>query len=271
MPTIQTCNLSLQTKDKNLLTNLNWQIQAGECWCVIGRNGAGKSTLLRTLANLHQPNSGHVQLNGQALATWNPQTLARQRAFLPQKSNDAFGYRVIEILLTARYPYQDQASLYWENWESNADYQIAQEALQKLDIAHLAQRNIRTLSGGERQRVAIAATLAQDTPLLLLDEPTTGLDLAHQISVMQLFNDLRQQADKTIVMVSHDLNLVQSIATHALLLMGNGEWLAGPAADIMRSETLSQCLGYPIESIRHGDRVIYLPAMKTIAPNTNID
>lgn len=261
---MQTHSLSLQTKDQSLITDLNWQIQAGECWCVIGRNGAGKSTLMRTLANLHQPNSGHIQLNGKKLATWNPQTLARHRAFLPQQSSDAFGYRVIEILLTARYPYQDNT--YWGNWESNADYQAVQQALEKLDIVHLAQRDSRTLSGGERQRVAIAAILAQDTPLLLLDEPTTGLDLAHQISVMQLLNDLCQQADKAIVMISHDLNLAQSIATHAMLLMGNGEWLAGPAADIMRSETLSQSLGYPIECIRHGDRIIYLPAMKTITP-----
>ncbi len=263
---IQTHNLSLQTKDKYLLTNLNWQVHAKECWCVIGRNGAGKSTLLRTLANLQKPHSGSIQLNGQVLTTWTPQALARQRAFLPQKCSDAFGHRVIDIVLIARHPYQNRT--YWESWESDADHQSAQEALQKLNIAHLAQRDSRTLSGGERQRVAIAATLAQDTPLLLLDEPTNGLDLAHQISAMELFHHLCQQTGKAIVIVSHDLNLTSSIATHALLLMGDGEWQAGPVADIMRAETLSQCLGYPIEEVRHEGRVIYLPARKYQAGST---
>jgi iron complex transport system ATP-binding protein len=129
-----------------------------------------------------------------------------------------------------------------------------------MDVADLAQRDLRSLSGGERQRVAIAALLAQDAPLLLLDEPANALDLAHQVSVMQLLADLCAKQQKTVVMVSHDVNLVQAIATHVLLLMGDGRWHSGKAAAVMQPELLSACLGYPIELISQGARRFFVPA-----------
>ncbi len=251
---MRTVDLHLRIGERLLVAGLDWQIQAGECWCVIGRNGAGKSTLLRTLTGLREPDSGSVQLQGRALQDWPLQELARQRAFLPQGRSDAFGYRVIETVLTARHPYHDAAY-----WDSDADYQAAHAALQALDVDALADRDVRTLSGGERQRVAIAAVLAQDTPLLLLDEPANALDLAHQVGVMGLLARLCRQAGKSVVMVSHDLNLAHSIATHALLLMGDGGLQAGPVAEVMQAPILSRCLGHPIEIIRHGERAIYIP------------
>ncbi len=127
-------------------------------WCVIGPNGVGKSTLLRTLVGLRQPDAGSVQLRGRLLSDWPLQDLARERAYLPQGRNDAFGYRVIEMVLAARHPYQDT-----RYWESDADMRAACAALAALDVSALAGRDVRTLSGGERQRVAIAAVLAQGT------------------------------------------------------------------------------------------------------------
>jgi iron complex transport system ATP-binding protein len=251
---MRTRDLQLRIGDRLLVAGLDWQVQAGQCWCVIGRNGAGKSTLLRTLVGLRQPDGGGVELSGRPLADWPLQNLARERAFLPQGRSDAFGYRVIETVLTARHPYHEAAY-----WESDADYQAAYAALQALDVRELAERDVRTLSGGERQRVAIAAMLAQDTPLLLLDEPTNALDLAHQVSVMGLLARLCRNAGKAVVMVSHDLNLAHSIATHALLLMGDGQWQAGPVAEVMQAPILSRCLGHPIEIVQHGNRIIYLP------------
>jgi iron complex transport system ATP-binding protein len=182
------------------------------------------------------------------------QELARERAYLPQGRSDAFGYRVIETVLAARHPYQDA-----RYWESDADFEIANQALEALDVAALAERDVRTLSGGERQRVAIAAVLAQDTPLLLLDEPANALDLAHQVSVMNLLANLCRQSGKAVVMVSHDLNLAHSVATHALLLMGDGNWQAGPVDAVMQPAILSACLGHPIETVQHGNRTIYIP------------
>ena len=258
MPALmQTTHLSLAISERILLQDLQWQIQAGECWCVIGRNGAGKSTLLRTLAGLRpieKLDRGQVQMQGKDIAAWALSDLAKERAFLPQGRVDAFGYRAIETVLSARHPYHDA-----HYWESQDDVDIAMAALQELDVADLAQRDVRSLSGGERQRVAIAALLAQDAQLMLLDEPANALDLAHQVSVMQLFSRLCRTSGKAVVMVSHDLNLAHRIATHALLMMGDGSWLAGPIQQVMTAEQLSLCLGHPIERFQHGEHTIFLP------------
>jgi len=128
-----------------------------------------------------------------------------------------------------------------------------------MDAAHLAGRDVRTLSVGERQRVAIAAVLAQDTPLLLLDEPASALDLAHQVATMRLLGRLCREAGRTVVMVGHDLNLVDGVASHALLLMDGGQWRAGPVAAIMQPGPLQACLGHPIEVVAHHGRRIYIP------------
>jgi len=251
---MRTLDLSLQAGSRRLLENLNWQIAAGQCWCVIGRNGAGKSTLLRTLAGLRQADAGTVQLRGRPLHDWPLLALARERAFLPQGRSDAFAYRVIETVLAARHPYHDA-----QYWESDDDFRMARAALQAMDVAELAERDVRTLSGGERQRVAIAAALAQDTSLLLLDEPANALDLAHQVGVMGLLARLCRDQDKAVVLVSHDLNLAHSVASHALLLMGDGQWQAGPVAEVMQAPILSRCLGHPIETVPHGNRTIFIP------------
>lgn len=252
---MQTKKLQLRIADRVLIDALDWQVAPGECWCVIGRNGAGKSTLLRTLTGLRDADAGHVILHDRSIADWPLQALARERAFLPQGRNDAFGYRVIETVLSARHPYHEDAY-----WESADDYTAAHAALQAMDVDALAERDVRSLSGGERQRVAIAAVLAQDTPLLLLDEPANALDLAHQVSVMNLLARLCREKNKSVIMVSHDLNLANSVATHALLLMGDGSWRAGPAAEVLTAPLLSACLGHPIEIVSHGSRTIYLAA-----------
>ncbi len=252
---MQTKNLQLRIADRLLVDALDWQVAPGECWCVIGRNGAGKSTLLRTLAGLRKADDGRIHLQDRDVAAWSLEALARERAFLPQGRSDAFGYRVIETVLSARHPYHEDAY-----WESDDDYAAAHAALQAMDVDVLAMRDVRSLSGGERQRVAIAAVLAQDTPLLLLDEPANALDLAHQVSVMNLLAKLCRDKNKSVVMVSHDLNLAHSVATHALLLMGDGSWRAGLAEEVLTAPLLSACLGHPIEIVRHGKRVIYLAA-----------
>lgn len=253
---VRTRALDLAIGDRRLVTELDWDVHPGQLWCVIGRNGAGKSTFLRCLAGLRSADGGVIELTDRRLSDWSLPALARVRAFLPQGSRDAFGYRVIETVLAARHPYHDSGY-----WESDADQAAALDALAALDVAALAERDIRSLSGGERQRVAIAAVLAQDTPLLLLDEPANALDLAHQVSVMRLLANLCDETNppKAVVMVSHDLNLAHSVASHALLLMGDGRWQAGPVAEVMTATILSECLGHPIEIIRHADRTIFIP------------
>ncbi|MCG2585562.1 ABC transporter ATP-binding protein [Massilia sp. TS11] len=252
---IRTTHLCLEAGPRCLVDALDWEAKAGECWAVLGRNGAGKSTLLRTLAGLRLPEQGEVHLGGRLLADWPLEALARERAFLAQSRSDAFAYRVIEAVLTARHPYH--ADRYWDGSD---DHRIAMAALAALDVADLAQRDVRSLSGGERQRVALAALLAQQAPLMLLDEPATALDLPHQIAAMRLLAALCRDEGRCVVLVGHDLNLAFSTCSHALLLMGQGRWLAGPVDEVMRPETLSACLGHPIDVLHHGGRTVFVAA-----------
>jgi iron complex transport system ATP-binding protein len=251
---IRTRRLALAAGGRTLVTGLDWQVGAGECWSIIGRNGAGKSTLMRTLAGLRAPDAGAVEIDGRALPDWPLEALARQRAYLAQSRSDAFAYSAIETVLSARHPYHGR-----RYWEGSDDHAAAMAALAAMQAGHLAARDVRTLSGGERQRVAIAALLAQDTPLLLLDEPANALDLAHQVQVMGLLARLCRERRKTVVMIGHDLTLAHGISTHALLLMGDGRWHAGPVHDAMQATLLSDYLGHPIETIDHGGRRIFIP------------
>jgi len=252
---ILTRQLALNIGQRTLVRGLDWQVNDGECWSIIGRNGAGKSTLMRTLAGLHAPDAGSIEINGRALPAWKPEDLARQRAYLAQSRHDAFAYSVIETVLSARHPYHGN-----RYWEGSDDHQAALQALAAMEVGHLAARDVRTLSGGERQRVAIAALLAQDTPLLLLDEPANALDLAHQVRVMGLLARLCRQQRKTVVMIGHDLTLAHSISTHALLLKGDGRWHAAPVDEAMQASRLGDYLGHPIEMIEHGGRRIFIPS-----------
>lgn len=251
---LQTQDLLLKAGSRTLIQGLSWHVAPGECWSIIGRNGAGKSTLLRTLAGLHRADAGTVSIRGRELSAWDPAELARERAFLAQSRHDAFAYSVIETVLSARHPYH--ANRYWEGSD---DHHAAMQALDAMEVADLAARDVRTLSGGERQRVAIAAMLAQETPLLLLDEPANALDLAHQVSTMALLSRLCREQGKTVVMIGHDLNLAHRISSHALLLMGDGRCQAGAVDAAMQPALLSDYLGHPIEMLEHGGRRIFIP------------
>jgi len=251
---IQTRQLELRAGERTLVQGLDWRVADGECWSIIGRNGAGKSTLMRTLAGLRAPEAGSVDLDGRPLAGWPLEDLARRRAYLAQSRHDAFAYSVLETVLAARHPYHAR-----RYWEGSDDHAAAAQALDAMEVGHLGARDVRTLSGGERQRVAIAALLAQDTPLLLLDEPANALDLAHQVQVMGLLARLCREQGKTVVMIGHDLTLAHGISTHALLLKGDGRWHAGPVLEAMQAPLLSDYLGHPIETIEHGGRRIFIP------------
>ena len=253
---LSTQDLLLKVGARVLAQDLSWQVQRGECWCIIGRNGAGKSTLLRTLAGMRDIQAGKVLLQDKSLIDWDLFELAKLRAYLPQGRVDAFAYRALETVLSARHPYQDN-----HYWESGDDVQIAMAAMRLLDVEDLAQRDVRSLSGGERQRVAIAALLAQDAELLLLDEPANALDLAHQVSVMQILAQNCQQKNKAVIMVSHDLNLSYQVATHAVLMMPDGSCLLGSKEDVMQAHHLGTCLGHPIERFVHGSQTLFLPTV----------
>jgi iron complex transport system ATP-binding protein len=250
---MQSQQLTLTAGPKALVTALDWHIAPGQCWCVIGANGVGKTTLLRALAGLQPAAGGSVLLDGQPLSHWSALALAQRRGYLPAGRDDAFGYSAIDTVLAARHAYSAE-----QQWESVEDQAAALAALERLGVTHLAQRDVRTLSGGQRQRVAVAALLAQQTALLLMDEPTSAMDLSGRVGVMKLLGQLCREEAKSVILVSHDLNLAHGAATHALLLMGEGAWQAGPVAQTMTVPLLSACLGHPIDIVMHEGRPVYV-------------
>lgn len=250
---MQLRHLTVQQKQRCLIRDLTLHVEPGQCWVILGQNGAGKTSLLRTLVGLHTPQHGQVCWQQRPQAEWDLLQLARVRAYLPQGRNDAFSYTALEAVISALPG--NQTSSYWDN---EADIEAAQHALQAFDVSHLAQRDVRGLSGGERQRVALAALLAQDADYLLLDEPLNALDVAHQIAVINVLQQQRA-ANKAIIMVSHDLNLSYPLATHALLLLADGGWLAGPAAQMFSAEHLTACLGHPIQILQLQNKTLFIP------------
>lgn len=234
---------------------LNWQVDKGRHWAILGRNGAGKSTLLHTLAGLRQADRGDVHIDGQALASTPLRELARKRGILPQRQLDPFAATVLETALVGRHPHLGR----WD-WETAEDHRIALAALSTLGLTDYRQRDVLTLSGGERQRLAIAQLLTQQPALLLLDEPLTHLDLHHQVAVMAL---MRAEADKgaAVVSVLHDPGFAARYCDHALLLFGTGAWLAGPTTEVLTPANLSCLYGHTLHELTDtGGQRWFVPA-----------
>jgi iron complex transport system ATP-binding protein len=239
---------------RTLIGALTQGIGAGEIWCIAGPNGAGKTTLINVLAGLAKPASGHVKLDGRPLESWRAAELARARALMPQATHDAFGATVLDTVLLNRF-----AHLTGWGWDSANDRAAAHEAIDRLGLSALTSRDVLTLSGGERQRVALAATLCQDAPLLLLDEPLAHLDLHHQIDCLHALAHEARDKQRTVIFSCHDLNLARRFSTHALLLDGSGGAIAGPVADVLTPERASAAFGYPLALIRDGEHEALVP------------
>jgi iron complex transport system ATP-binding protein len=216
-----------------LCSGLSFDIAAQQCWVLLGPNGAGKSTLLATIAGLMLPSQGDVRLGTRPLAQWPLDALARERAWCPPHWIDPFPASVAETVGLAR------------GGGDAPGAQALRLLLQRLDIAALADADVRTLSAGERQRVALAAAWWQGAPLLLLDEPASHLDLSHREQLVALLHAHLQDGGGAVVSV-HDLDLAWRIATHAVLLDGRGGVTAGARDAVMWPERLSDAYGVPV-------------------------
>lgn len=224
-----------------LIEDLTLDIGGGELWCVLGPNGSGKSSLLHALAGLRAPQAGVIAFCGRPWAQWPAREAALRRGLLLQQQTDAFSASVLETVLTGRHPHIGRFG-----WESGHDARCATEALARMDLAALAARDVRSLSGGERQRVALATLLAQDPALMLLDEPTAHLDLAHQVHAFEHLAALVRDEGRSVVFATHDCNLAARFATHALLLDGRGGTIAGPASEVLQAAQLSRIFGFAL-------------------------
>ncbi|MEH2068032.1 MAG: ABC transporter ATP-binding protein [Nostoc sp.] len=234
--TLKTQHLSLAYDGKPIISGLNLLISTGQITALVGPNGCGKSTLLRGLARLLKPHIGNVYLNGADIFRQSTTKVAQQLGILPQGPVAPEGITVRDLVALGRYPYQKS---WLQSWTSEDERQVC-KALTTTDLSELAHRAVDTLSGGQKQRAWIAMTLAQDTQILLLDEPTTFLDLAHQVEVLELLWDLNQLKGRTIVMVLHDLNQACRYA-HQLVALRDGAVMAhGTPADVMTEEMVQQ-------------------------------
>ncbi|WP_309639367.1 ABC transporter ATP-binding protein [Methylibium sp.] len=253
-PLLSSQALSLRVGGRTLIERLSLRVQPGQLWCVIGANGSGKTSLLHALAGLLEPDAGSVRLYGRPLASWKPADAACLRGLLPQRLHDAFSASVLDLVLMGRHPHLAR----WA-WEDDADREIALAALRTVDMQALAARDVTTLSGGERQRVGIAALLAQDPLLLLLDEPLAHLDLRHQIMVLDHLGALVRGSGKAVLMSIHDLNLARRFATHALVRGGAGPRLGG-VDEVMDEATLSAAFGHPVRRVHAGGHWLFVAA-----------
>ncbi|MCU0480779.1 MAG: ABC transporter ATP-binding protein [Anaerolineae bacterium] len=231
-------NLMLSYDDNCIIPNLTVTIPTGQITVLVGANGCGKSTLLRGISRLLKPKRGSVVLNGQDIWRLPTKQLAKQLGILPQSPTAPEGLTVHELVAQGRYPHQS-----WLQQWSREDERITQEALAITDLTQFADRSVDTLSGGQRQRAWIAMTLAQDSDTILLDEPTTFLDLAYQIDVLDLLHDLNVTRSKTIVMVLHDLNHACRYADN-LIALHDGRILAqGYPSDIVTEDMVHNVFG----------------------------
>ncbi|MCX5336185.1 ABC transporter ATP-binding protein [Streptomyces sp. NBC_00124] len=241
--------------DRTVIDDLDVAIPSGLVTTIIGPNGCGKSTLLRTLSRLLKPARGTVVLDGDDIARLRTRDVAKKLGLLPQAPVAPDGLTVADLVARGRHPHQS-----WLRQWSSDDAGVVERALAMTGVADLADRPVDELSGGQRQRVWISMTLAQGTDLLLLDEPTTYLDLAHAIDVLDLVNDLHTSGC-TVVMVLHDLNLATRYSDN-LIVMREGEILAqGDPRDVITAELLHEAFGLRAQVIDDpvGDRPLIVP------------
>ncbi|MFC6882097.1 MULTISPECIES: ABC transporter ATP-binding protein [Actinomadura] len=235
--TVKVRGLDVALGGRPVLNGVSVSVPAGTWTAVIGPNGAGKSTLLRAILGL-VPSRGEVTVAGEDLGALKPRHRARVVAYAPQTPNLPVGMTVFDYTLLGRSPYIPHLGR-----ESSADRAVAAEVLGRLDLTGLAARPLDHLSGGERQRVVLARALAQQTSVLLLDEPTTALDIGHQQQVMELVDQLRLADELTVVTTIHDLTLAAQYADDLVLLSGGRVAAAGPPGEVLTRSAVAEHFG----------------------------
>jgi len=230
------------------LDQVSLSVQPGEILVVIGPNGAGKSTLIRAVSGALPYLSGSVSVNGKDLAHLSSIQRARQLAVVPQARNMPAAFTVFQSVLMGRTPY-----LGWLGQTNSQDHRVTRHSLEQTLTLELAERRVGELSGGEQQRVLLARALAQDTPVLLLDEPTTHLDLQHQSSLLNLVRQLADDKKLAVLMVLHDLNLASLYADRVALLVAGRVRAIGTPQEVLTEQDLSSVYNIPVHVIPHPD------------------
>ncbi len=263
--------LTLGYGDRTVIEHLDLTVPPGKVTAIVGANACGKSTLLRSMSRLLAPRGGRVILDGKEVHRTPAKQLARTLGLLPQSPIAPEGITVADLVGRGRHPHQGILS----RWSTEDDVAVA-AALDATETSELADRHVDELSGGQRQRVWIAMALAQQTDLLLLDEPTTFLDVSHQIEVLDLLTDLNRSRGTTIVMVLHDLNLAARYADHLIALAGGRLHAAGTPHEVLTEATVHAVFGLQNQVITDptSGKPLMLPIGRhhvTIGPGGGVD
>ncbi|QJU54271.1 ABC transporter ATP-binding protein [Herbiconiux sp. KACC 21604] len=235
---LEATSLRVGYDQRTIISELDVAVPDGSFTVIVGPNACGKSTLLRSLARLLKPSGGQVLLDGGDIARLPSKEVAKRVGLLPQTSIAPEGISVIDLVSRGRYPHQTIL----KRWSESDEAAVAR-AMEATNVTELSGRTVDELSGGQRQRVWVAMALAQETPLLLLDEPTTYLDITHQVELLELFTRLNRSGDRTLVAVLHDLNQAARYATH-LIAMRDGAIVAeGAPGEIVTAELVEEVFG----------------------------
>ncbi|MCO6430430.1 MAG: ABC transporter ATP-binding protein [Deltaproteobacteria bacterium] len=239
-------SLSLDLGGRTVLNGVSFDLRRGECLLVLGANGAGKSSLLKCLCKIYNPHAGRILLNGTDIDALTQRELALQVAYLPQQILSGFPFSVYELAMMGRYAHQHSLKA-----DSEEDRAAVIAALTQMDLLQLADRSVQTLSGGERQRALLAACLAQQAPILLLDEPTTFLDPRHQLELREALLMVKKREKLTLMWVTHDINLGVSCADRVIGINAGRICFQGAPDECMRSGALASIYGRDFTLLEH--------------------
>jgi len=228
----------------DFLGPVSMAVVGGACWAVVGPNGAGKSTLLRLMAGLHEPGGGDVRLLDRSLSSWTVRDRARKMALVTQRVASDLDLTARELVLMGRYPHRS-----FGLFETSVDRAVVERAMAVTETDAFADRKMATLSGGEAQRVHIAAALAQEPSVLLLDEPTASLDMKHQLGIFELLRDRAEQDGLAIVVVTHDVNLAGRYCSDVLVLRDGRVAATGKPGDVLTPGTLAKVFEVDMVSV----------------------
>ena len=245
-----------------ILKNISFRLAQGGFLSIAGPNGAGKTTLLNLLSGLLEPTAGTIKIDDCSLQSYSIRHLAKKVAVVRQEFVPIFEFSTLQVVSMARTPYLGTFA-----FESKADQRAITDALEMTDTARFADRPLNHLSGGERQRVFIARALAQQTPILLLDEPTSFLDMKYQVGIYDLLKKMQQEYGKTIVAVTHDINLTIQYADEALLLGTDSNYLIGKTKDVFSQQQIEKVFGVRTFTGRVGQENFFLPLGKFAKDN----
>jgi len=257
MSIIEANKLSFAYREAEALRDLSFEVSRGSFLAIAGPNGAGKTTLLNLLCKTLKPKSGSIKIDAVPIESYSTKALAAKVAVVRQEVLPVFGFSVIETVLMARTSHYNQLG-----FETELDKKIANEALEATDTAQFALRALGSLSGGERQRVFIARAIAQNAPILLLDEPTSFLDLKHQVGIYDLLKTAQLEKGKTILAVTHDINLAAQYCDEILLLGADGNYHIGETKDVLSPEQIKKVFGVKTFVGRLGQEKIFIPLGK---------